>query len=207
MLTAPTDLKNTSDDTIPVYLNSLKFKQSHRLTDVRLALGYSALILAAACFAWDYKLGFDITKYYTAAAVAVYAVLNSALTLWIWKKENGVVYVGTAPSGETVRIGSFSPSLPVPLDYRDRQTLNPPFAGNNRDLNPQEHPGVHPNHNHRTSQVQVLQARDHHHHPLLHRVVRRSRPLRTRALPDHAGDGDTCRRQAGPEAPTRHQHG
>ncbi len=96
------DLKNTSDDTIPVYLNSLKFKQSHHLTDVRLALGYSALIIAAACFAWDYKLGFDNTKYYTAAAVAIYTVLNTALTLWIWKKEKGVVYVGTAPSGETV---------------------------------------------------------------------------------------------------------
>lgn len=104
------DLKNTSDDTIPVYLNSLKFKQSHRLTDVRLALGYSALIVAGACFAWDYKLGFDSTKYYTAAAVALYTVLNTALTLWIWKKEKGVVYVGTAPSGETV-----CPPPPLPL--------------------------------------------------------------------------------------------
>ncbi len=37
------DLKNTSDDAIPNYLNSLKIKQSHYLTDVRLALGYSAL--------------------------------------------------------------------------------------------------------------------------------------------------------------------
>lgn len=100
------DLKNTSDDTIPVYLNSLKFRQSHHLTDVRLALGYSALIIAGACFAWDYKLGFENTKYYTAAAVAVYTVLNTALTLWIWKKEKGVVYVGTAPSGETVRFPS-----------------------------------------------------------------------------------------------------
>jgi len=97
------DLKNTSDDTIPVYLNSLKFKQSHYLTDVRLALGYSALVIAGACFAWDYKFGFDNTKYYTAAAVAVYTVVNSALTLWTWKREKGIVYVGTAPSGETVR--------------------------------------------------------------------------------------------------------
>ncbi|KAH8910607.1 hypothetical protein BR93DRAFT_923310 [Coniochaeta sp. PMI_546] len=100
------DLKNTSDDTIPVYLNSLKFRQSHHLTDVRLALGYSALIIAGACFAWDYKLGFENTKYYTAAAVAVYTVLNTALTLWIWKKEKGVVYVGTAPSGETITIAT-----------------------------------------------------------------------------------------------------
>lgn len=97
------DLKNTSDDAIPNYLNSLKFTQSHTLTDVRLALGYSAFFIAAACFLWDYKLGFDSTKYYTAAAVGVYSLLNTALTLWIWLKEKGTIYVGTAPSGETVR--------------------------------------------------------------------------------------------------------
>lgn len=69
---------------------------------MRLALGYSALAIAAACFAWDYKFGFESTKIYTAVAVALYTVLNSALTLWIWTREKGTVYVGTAPSGETV---------------------------------------------------------------------------------------------------------
>ncbi|KAJ9137972.1 Signal peptidase complex subunit SPC2 [Pleurostoma richardsiae] len=98
------DLKNTSDDAIPNYLNSLKFKQSHSLTDVRLALGYGAFFTAAACFLWDYKFGFDNTKYYTAAAVVLYSVLNGLLTLWIWAKEKGVIYVGTAPSGDTISI-------------------------------------------------------------------------------------------------------
>jgi hypothetical protein len=103
------DLKNTSDDAIPNYLNSLKFKQSHTLIDVRLALGYSALLIAGACFAWDYKLGWDDTKYYTAAAVALYTLVNGALTLWIWLVEKGVVYQGTSPSGE--KVGSFPPSV------------------------------------------------------------------------------------------------
>lgn len=98
------DLKNTSDDAIPNYLNSLGFTQSHTLTDVRLTLGYAAFFIAAASFLWDYKLGFESTKYYTAGAVAVYSVLNTALTLWIWLVEKGIVYVGTAPKGgETVR--------------------------------------------------------------------------------------------------------
>lgn len=113
----PPDLKNTSDDAIPNYLNSLKFKQSHYLTDVRLALGYTAFLIAGACFAWDYKFGFDGTKYYTAAAVGLYAVLNSALTLWIWLMEKGVVYVGTSPGGETVRF----PPLPGTADGRQRR--------------------------------------------------------------------------------------
>lgn len=106
------DLKNTSDDAIPNYLNSLKFKQSHTLTDVRLTLGYSAFAISAACFFWDYKLGFDSTKYYTAAAVALYAILNGALTLWSFFVEKNIVYVGTAPSGEKVRslVSSISPT-------------------------------------------------------------------------------------------------
>lgn len=98
-----TDLKNTSDDAIPNYLNSLKFRQSHTLTDVRLALGYTAFGVAAACFLWDYKLGFESTKYYTAAAVTLYTLINGALTLWIMFREKGVVYEGTSPSGEKVR--------------------------------------------------------------------------------------------------------
>ena len=97
------DLKNTSDDALPNYLNSLKFKQTHALSDTRLAIGYAAIVVAAACGAWDYKFGFDSTKYYTAGAVALYAVLNSALTLWVWLVEKGTVYEGTSPSGEKVQ--------------------------------------------------------------------------------------------------------
>ncbi|KAM5345338.1 hypothetical protein ACJ41O_011200 [Fusarium nematophilum] len=100
------DLKNTSDDAIPNYLNSLKFRQSHTLTDVRLALGYSAFAIAAACFLWDYKLGFDNTKHFTAAAVAVYTLVNTALTLWITFREKGIIYEGTSPSGEKISISS-----------------------------------------------------------------------------------------------------
>ncbi|KAK1758223.1 microsomal signal peptidase 25 kDa subunit-domain-containing protein [Echria macrotheca] len=101
------DLKNTSDDAIPNYLNSLKFTPSHRLTDVRLALGYSAFALAAACFLWDYKFGFESTKTYTAAAVAVYTALNTFLTFWILYIEKGTIYQGTSPDGQSkIRISS-----------------------------------------------------------------------------------------------------
>jgi len=108
------DLKNTSDDAIPNYLNSLKFKQSHRLTDVRLGLGYSAFAIAAACFLWDYKLGFDSTKWWTAAAVSIYSLLNGILTVWILYVEKGTIYEGTSPSGETLRIStSTTKNVPV----------------------------------------------------------------------------------------------
>lgn len=106
------DLKNTSDDAIPNYLNSLKFKQDHSLVDTRLALGYGAFAIAAACFLWDYKLGFESTKWYTAAAVALYSIINGALTIWISFVEKGTVYQGKAPDGTKVRDSNQS-NLPI----------------------------------------------------------------------------------------------
>ncbi|KAI5919498.1 microsomal signal peptidase 25 kDa subunit-domain-containing protein [Camillea tinctor] len=117
------DLKNTSDDAIPNYLNSLKFKQVHTLVDTRLALGYSAFLIAGACFLWDYKLGFEETKYYTAAAVALYTVLNGILTFWIGFVEKGTVYQGTAPDGSKISV-STSTKKNVPI-YNVKVTVTP----------------------------------------------------------------------------------
>ncbi|EHK47599.1 hypothetical protein TRIATDRAFT_129673 [Trichoderma atroviride IMI 206040] len=105
------DLKNTADDAIPNYLNSLKFKQTHFLSDVRLGLGYTAFVICAACFAWDYKLGFEDTKIYTAIAVGLYTLLNGALTFWMMFVEKGVVYQGTTPSGEKITVVSTTKKL------------------------------------------------------------------------------------------------
>ena len=89
------DLKNTTDDTIPNYLSSLKFKQSHFLLDVRLALGYSAVTLTAAIFLLDRQYGWEKTKDYTLWAVIVYFVLNTALNAWTTFVEKGQVFLGT----------------------------------------------------------------------------------------------------------------
>ncbi|CAK7235213.1 hypothetical protein SEUCBS140593_009207 [Sporothrix eucalyptigena] len=124
------DLKNTSDDAIPNYLNSLKFTQSHRLTDVRLAIGYGALSVAVACFVWDWKLGFDSTKYYSAVAVAVYLALNVAMTFWARNVEGATVYVGTSPSGETVSIATsvekYTPVYNVEITVTSPSSKNAP---------------------------------------------------------------------------------
>lgn len=62
---------------------------------MKLALGYTAVIISAITFAFDYKLGFEKTKYWTAAAVVVYFLLNGAFTYWIWAVEKGVVFLGS----------------------------------------------------------------------------------------------------------------
>ncbi|CAI4213712.1 unnamed protein product [Parascedosporium putredinis] len=124
------DLKNTTDDAIPNYLNSLKIKQVHTLADVRLALGYSAFFIAAACFGWDYKFGFESTKYLTAAAVAVYSILNGAMTFWMWYVEKGVVYEGVAPSGDKIRIASstkpYDPTYNLTITLTPKSPKSPP---------------------------------------------------------------------------------
>ncbi|KAI9657599.1 MAG: hypothetical protein M1821_002775 [Bathelium mastoideum] len=88
------DLKNTTDDALPNYLNSLRFKQSHFYADVRLALGYTAVVIAGATFYFDYTLGWDKTKFWTAWAVIAYFALNGAFTYWIWAVEKGLVFSG-----------------------------------------------------------------------------------------------------------------
>ncbi|KAF2400379.1 hypothetical protein EJ06DRAFT_556697 [Trichodelitschia bisporula] len=88
------DLKNTSDDALPNYLTSLKFKQSHIYTDVRLALGYTAVVISGVLFYADWKLGWDKTKFWTLWAVLAYFAINTALTYWIWFVENGITFVG-----------------------------------------------------------------------------------------------------------------
>ena len=98
-----TDLKNTTDDALSNYLTSLKFKQSHFLTDVRLALGYSAVLIAAITFYADYRLGWDKTKEWTLWAVLGYFTLNGALTFWIWGVEKGKIFNGEFNDGSIGR--------------------------------------------------------------------------------------------------------
>ncbi|CZT16781.1 related to signal peptidase 18 KD subunit [Ramularia collo-cygni] len=88
------DLKNTTDDALGNYLRGLNFKQDNSKLDVRLALGYVAVVIAGATFAADYKLGWEATRVWTAVAVAVYVVLNSALTYWMYFVEKGLVFEG-----------------------------------------------------------------------------------------------------------------
>lgn len=89
-----TDLKNTTDDALPRYLTSLKFKQSHILADVRLGLGYAAVAISGVTFYTDYKLGWDATKSWTLWAVIAYFIINGALTYWTWGIEKGKIFTG-----------------------------------------------------------------------------------------------------------------
>ena len=88
------DLKNTTDDALGNYLRGLSFKQDNAKLDVRLAVGYTAVVIAAVIFVADYKLGWEATKGWTAVAVVAYSLLNGFFTYWMWGVEKGLVFEG-----------------------------------------------------------------------------------------------------------------
>ncbi|KAI7236894.1 hypothetical protein KC330_g3466 [Hortaea werneckii] len=88
------DLKNTTDDALGNYLRGLNFQQDNSKLDTRLAIGYTSVLIAAATFVADYKLGWEATKGWTAVAVVCYGILNAAFTYWMWGVEKGLVFEG-----------------------------------------------------------------------------------------------------------------
>ncbi|KAK3116180.1 signal peptidase complex subunit spc2 [Teratosphaeriaceae sp. CCFEE 6253] len=99
------DLKNTTDDALGNYLRGLNFTQDNTKLDVRLALGYASVVIAAVTFAADYKLGWEATKTWTAVAVVAYGILNAAFTYWMWGVEKGCVFDGVR-GGKKISISS-----------------------------------------------------------------------------------------------------
>lgn len=89
------DLKNTTDDALCNYLRGLGFKQDNSKTDFKLVVGYLAVIIAAATFVADYKLGWEATKNWTAVAVVAYSILNGIFTYHLWFVESGLVFEGS----------------------------------------------------------------------------------------------------------------
>ncbi|KAJ5719912.1 hypothetical protein N7493_006790 [Penicillium malachiteum] len=105
------DLKSTSDDALVPYLTNLPapftFTPSYTNTNVRFALGYSAVAIAAFTFYADRTLGWEATTSpWIIAAVVSYFILNTALTYWIWGVEAGEVFCGKRKTGETISVSS-----------------------------------------------------------------------------------------------------
>lgn len=106
------DLKNATDDALAPYLTTLPrpyaFKQEHYTTNIKLVLGYTAVLIAGVLFYADWKLGWDATKAYTGPACVAYFLLNGALTYWIWAVEAGTVFAGVREGGQKVILLNFS---------------------------------------------------------------------------------------------------
>jgi hypothetical protein len=80
---------------IAQYMKSLNYVQSHTLTDIHLALGYTAVLAVAAAAYYEYKVGFQQAKSWSMLSVGTYFLLNAGLYLWTTYIESETVYVGT----------------------------------------------------------------------------------------------------------------
>ncbi|KAK9467223.1 signal peptidase complex subunit 2 [Lipomyces arxii] len=101
------DLKNATDDEIVKILETKGFKQTFTLIDVRLAIGFLSVFVAAAVGGYDYYVGFEAAKYYTTIGVATYFVLNTILTSWLMFVEKGTFYQGFK-SSHKISVKSFT---------------------------------------------------------------------------------------------------
>lgn len=99
-------LKSTSDEQLNSILESAGYTPSHHLVDVRLAIGYSSILVAAVTAYIDYTKGFFQGKTFISIGVAFYVILNLAYTYWIWAIEKGVEFYGTKSNGSTIAIST-----------------------------------------------------------------------------------------------------
>ena len=75
-------------------MKSLGYVQSHRLSDIRLALGYTAALAVAAAALYEYKVGFQDAKGWSTLSVRSYFLFQAFLYFWTNYIERDIVYVG-----------------------------------------------------------------------------------------------------------------
>ncbi|QLQ79919.1 hypothetical protein HG537_0C05680 [Torulaspora globosa] len=110
------ELQQTLDEALPGTFERLGYRQSFRLVDTRLAIGYSIAGVAALSFVLDKKFQFSQVLGYQQLLVTAYAVLS--LVLWYFTKyvEKGVTYEGLKSNGEKIVVKTrFEKNEPVYL--------------------------------------------------------------------------------------------
>ncbi|KAJ7598913.1 microsomal signal peptidase 25 kDa subunit-domain-containing protein [Mycena floridula] len=90
-----TELKNACDDAVKRYLGRPElFKQIHQHTDVRLALGWASVFVAAGTGFYGYKVEFEQSKPVIWLGVILYMVLTTIQTLYAYFIEGSTVFIG-----------------------------------------------------------------------------------------------------------------
>lgn len=123
-----TDLRNAVDDNLAASLGELGFSQSFTLIDAKLALGVSTVLISAALFVADKKLGFEKTFTLTVVAVVLYFTL-SALQLYLTssKSYKNNKFVGYNDKKEKIAVYTwttkFDPVYHVKIVLNDKESV------------------------------------------------------------------------------------
>jgi len=89
------DLKNACDDALKRFLSHPElFRQNHIHTDVRLALGWSSVLVAFGTGLYGWKIDFERSKPVVWAGVILYVVLSVVQTLYAYFIERDIVFLG-----------------------------------------------------------------------------------------------------------------
>ncbi|KIY53276.1 hypothetical protein FISHEDRAFT_33537 [Fistulina hepatica ATCC 64428] len=90
-----TELKNACDDAVKRYLSRPDlFNQIFLHTDVRLALGWSSVFVAAGTGLYGFKIEFEQAKPVVWAGLILYSILTILQTLYAYFVEGHIVYMG-----------------------------------------------------------------------------------------------------------------
>ncbi|KAI0000849.1 microsomal signal peptidase 25 kDa subunit-domain-containing protein [Russula vinacea] len=89
------ELKNALDDAIKRYLSRPDlFKQIHLHSDVRLALGWTGVIIAGVTALYSYRLEYEKSKPVIWIGLIVYIVLSLSQALYAYFIEGDTIFVG-----------------------------------------------------------------------------------------------------------------
>jgi len=89
------ELKNACDDALKRFLARPDlFKQQHLHTDVRLALGWAGVGVAAFTGLYGYKVEFEQAKPVVWAGLILYFLLTAMQTLYSYLIEGNIIFVG-----------------------------------------------------------------------------------------------------------------
>ncbi|EDO16186.1 hypothetical protein Kpol_1014p1 [Vanderwaltozyma polyspora DSM 70294] len=88
------ELRQTLDEALSPTLKRLGYIESHHLTDLKLAIGYSITLTAATSFYLDKKFSYSESLVYQKILVAAYFILS--VIFWWFNKfiQNDISYVG-----------------------------------------------------------------------------------------------------------------
>lgn len=89
------DLKNACDDALKRFLSHPElFRQNYIHTDVRLALGWSSVLVAFGTGLYGWKIDFEKSKPVVWAGVILYVILSILQTLYAYFIERDIVFLG-----------------------------------------------------------------------------------------------------------------
>ncbi|KAI0918404.1 hypothetical protein AcW1_009698 [Taiwanofungus camphoratus] len=127
-----TDMKHACDDALKRFLSRPDlFKQIHTHTDIRLALGWASVFVAAGTGLYGWKVEFEKSKPVVWAGLILYLLLTTLQTLYAFFIEGDIVFVGkrktfdkrivteriTLTSTSTPSSPSSSPAYTLALSY------------------------------------------------------------------------------------------